>query len=656
MADPNPYAPGSVSPSLPATAPSPLLSGRQAASWPLLVIALALIPLCWWYWYYAAYGVPGMIIGRQVNMLMVLLCLLAGVAVAAKGLWQGAVSWRSPLPWLLLAVVWQVLGHVGWSEAPYPGVIWLAERTAGLFVAIGLAVWWAGRVGPGLMWGMAGFASLIIAMQALGPLPTPSWITAPILGGGGKPAVFFDWLNLGRDPPYGNANFNLGAATWMLALPIGMLLIAGKRHLAGLKTKHLFTAWAWIPLVIGGLVGAGFLGFGIPTGDRAYSVFAVALTLMVFAGILTLPRVAQMPLLIVAGLLAIGGQTFVIVGGEHIRGDLPASDARVWIAKDIPPPTRQRIYIWRSAVEASLAAPILGHGVGATTRTLAEQPSYPGTWLSVPSYAEHAHSEFLQIPVDGGLVLVVLLAAGAWFTVVPLWRRRDEPICAGLLMGWVGWAANAMVESHMSQPGPVFSLALLGGISWAAIAVPVPSSTKLADGAGDARWFMAMVPIAAAVFLAWIVVRDHRVDGGTPTMIQFRMQRDLDKAAQANDLNGLVAQYALMQDRLGPLDQLPYLQAYYLDRLAQFGDAEVLAIAQARRMPLIAGNLELLLKQSARRERAGNAVRAAELRKELSSAMASARDWLKEVPPTSYAKGPRDELEKTLLRLEADGL
>jgi hypothetical protein len=375
---------------------------------------------------------------------------------------------------------------------------------------------------------------------------------------------------------------------------------------------------------------------------------------------------------LVGGFALVGWMGWAMSNGHNLWTVIPGEPK---------PSVLQRLFCMGQSYEAFAAAPLTGYGTGTTVGVLQLQPSYPGAWLSVPSYLEHAHNESWQILVEGGLVGAAVLAAALWFTLAPLWRRRDEPMAKALLVGWAAMIAQAQVESHLSQPGPLLCLAVLAAATWAFIRTPVPAAdgtpaTALdAAAAADAPWpvrptvgmiILLVLGLMAAVGEVRNGLREmggfKSADsvigsGGSPSAIVHRMSslwRDAPTAAEK------AAVLAALESRLGPLDILPGNRAAALLEdlqaknpsmtIEQLQPVVDLMISQLRRMPADAGNLYRSSLLAAQMGDAGTAFRA-----EVRTAVEKAEVWLARVPRTLHGGDEADRLRMVVDHLRAHG-
>ena len=251
-----------------------------------------------------------------------------------------------------------------------------------------------------------------------------------------------------------------------------------------------------------------------------------------------------------------------------------------------------RLALWRSSGQAIANAPWHGYGPGSSLFILPGQPAYLEAWLAVPSYPEHAHQEFLEALVEGGLPSLGLLGAVAVLTALPLWRRRAEAVPRALLAGGATALALALVESHLSQPGPLLGLALLVGSAWA-----------MAGAAQGVSWMRLGLPTAwglgAVLLLGQQVIQEARAGDaltgtGTPPVVETVHIQALQLARKSADWKEVARISGALQDRLGPLIDVWHLRAEAAARLGDNATAVALTLNQALRLPLVPAHLDLL--------------------------------------------------------------
>jgi len=534
---------------------------------PLLCVALAAI----YGWGSTVH--PGMMPGRSASVLLLCGCIVA-LALPARLRW----TWQSPQPWLVAALVWQGIALAGWTVAREPGLLWWGERCAALLTALGVCAWCQGTdylarrqpIEP-LLRAVAGAGASCLILAAMTPH-----------------AVAKQWLT-GIDLPFGNPNFVVGGA-----LPLMGLCIPFIRDLK------------WLIIALSGLVAAMVLGSGIVSGDACRAVWPGLAAMLGLAVILRLPQRTH-------GWIIGVGEAAVLVGFASLISGVISTP-------DNSPSTGYRVELWRSAIEAAFQAPLLGTGPASSLIVLQEQAHSPLAWLHVPSYAEHAHQEYLQAVLDGGLINAGLLLVAVLLVLAPLWRRRAEPACAALLIAWAGVLTQAMIESHLSQPGPLLLLALLAGVTWAHTGTPVK--------VGKIPWReMSAIPIAALMFAQ---ISREFYDGGSPSMIEFRANRRI--VAAGTDHLLAAAEAEGVRDRLGDLDNWLTREAISRAKAKDFTKAENLVRGQLLRLPLDPDAWDLALRLRDRHVARGEVVEAAELRHDLLVAGTRAAEALQVVP------------------------
>jgi len=486
----------------------------------LACLPLLLLPGCWLYWWAGGLN-PGVQPGRSAALLLVVGCFLAVRLTAVP---------RAALP-LLLALAWQA-ASLAWTPVPELGLLWLVERCAAFTAALGCAWWLARDDGP---------HEAALAIAGLGILA----LTAATQTGLGVS------LALGQEAPFGNVNFAVGAALPLVAIGLTRFLHGGGAR---------WWVFALAAGGVGGLLAGGHLG-----GDPNRAIWLGGGVALATALVLRLPSRWQLPL-IVGGAALLLAAWLAAIAGVGDPGRLGAGSAF-------------RVHIWNAALEA-LAGPAaaIGHGTASAIAVLPEQPSFAAAWLSVPSYAEHAHSEPLQILLDGGLVLAGLLAWALWATIAPLWRRRGEAQAAALLAAWAAWAALALVESHLATPGGLLGTALLAAVSWRSGDTRILPSPRLS--------WLAVLP---ALMLAALIGRELAGDGGNATSIETRAAHRLENATGETRL----AEFTRLRERLGPLDQVDLQRARALGMSGQRQEAAACLAGHLDRLPVDAEALRL---------------------------------------------------------------
>ncbi|MBA2482746.1 MAG: O-antigen ligase family protein [Planctomycetes bacterium] len=599
----------------------------------LAALPLALIPACW-LWWWASLIHPGMVRGRSAELLLIVGCALAAWVCARPPDMQSvdttttrgriAKALAHPSTWCAAAILWQAAVWIACAPVREPGSLWLVERTGAWITALGVAAWLARADLPRAAWGLAGAAAGILILASFGQHPHPEQPVGAVLSlASGQSLGALS--RIGEEMPFGNANFNVGGALPLLGIGLGLWL-RERQH----QPSRFFHA-----LLILGWLAAVALGTGTISGDATRAVWPTAAAMVVMLAVLSAPRWMHAPLAGIGVCALIAGQLAIGCG---------------WYAIEHPSPsTLQRIELWRAAVEAIDLGPLVGHGVGTTIAVLPQQPSFAAAWLAVPSYAEHAHHEVLEALLGGGGVLVALLGGALFTTLWPLWVRRSEALPMALLVGWTGVLTHALIESHLSQPGPLVLLALLAGVSWAVAREGWPAPITTVAG----RRAVRIGCVLAALVLAGMAMREV-FDGGSPPSIQTRADWRMAAREKQGDWLGFIAEAKRLRARLGPLADLPYREARARLRIGERDRAEALALEQARIVPAHGWNLGLLRRLEAWRIAHGQSSEAAALHAARGVACARAQAILEQVPPYPGNRRKRDQLTAEIAAF-ADG-
>lgn len=536
-----------------------------------------------------------------------LVFLLMGAVLAALAPSLLAWSWRSPGWWFFASLLWQGVGLVGWTIAPEPGFVLWGERAGAFLTAIGLAAWSRSQPPLLLVRGLVGAAAGVLSIAVLGLLP---WCAQAPAGPG---------------LPFGNPNFNVGGAVPLLGLAVFFL--------SDRVTRGLFIMGVSAALVLG--TGLQYSEGQFSFGDAARAVWVGLIAMMAMAVILRAPArlIRCQAWLISSGvLMVIGLLVTLVMGGLQLPFHSPSVD--------------YRLALWRCASEAIVQAPLVGGGPGSPIISLQEQVSSPMAWLSVPSYAEHAHNEYLNVLLEGGVLGALLLLAGVLATLIPLWQRRTEPLCAAFLVAWSGVLAHALIESHLSQPGPLLLLAMLAGGTWAV--------TQEATVPGEKRWLQATFSGLVVLLLAVQIGRDF-TSGGTPPMLERRAYVALEALPNKvpDDWLARAAVAQTIRQRLGNLDKWLTIEATARAHVRDYSTAEALVLVQVARLPVDAEALDLLLRLRDRYRKREQLAEADRLAAVLKDATIRARLLLQTVPVNSHSRDLREKLTAELTKIEA---
>ena len=157
-------------------------------------------------------------------------------------------------------------------------------------------------------------------------------------------------------------------------------------------------------------------------------------------------------------------------------------------------------------------------------------------------------------------------------------------------VGMSGWMA---LSNLIAGPLIFIMLAILPG---------KPDSNRFGEKPfGDNRTIIAglwsciwsfIAIMAIGLLLRQSVIEFH--DGGAPDMIVLRAQSRLKSLFQTGNFAGYRAEKHTLRERLGPLDDLAFQEAWAAWREGKYDDADALAIEESRRLAPHEGNLNLL--------------------------------------------------------------
>jgi hypothetical protein len=257
----------------------------------------------------------------------------------------------------------------------------------------------------------------------------------------------------------------------------------------------------------------------------------------------------------------------------------------------IKPSVVFRMGLWRADVEAIAASPVIGHGMGCPTETLPAMPHYNLAWGASPSFPEHPHHEPLRIWIEGGIIGFLLVAGCLAMTILHLWRNRQD-VEARLLIGmWAITVILSLIESHLSQPGPILGLAILTGLSWI-YAVPGKreKGVELENPAtlgGYVAIGAAMLLLISSFFVTIASMRsqqDRHGPSGVDVALTFQQ---IERRFDGRDIT-----LDKLIERVGILDELLFQRATCFSNRR---DAMDMALRQGERLPIHTGNLQFLV-------------------------------------------------------------
>jgi hypothetical protein len=596
----------------------------------LAAIPLLLIPACWLFWWVSGLA-PGISIGRSASLLLVVGAIVAALLPRRQGEERERAErlravLGSPATWCIAALAWQYALWLVRAPVREPGLPWLLERGAALAAAWGLAELLRRREPPRAAWGVACAGAVVLVIAALG------------LQGPGD--GFGIALAVGMEPPFGNPNFAVGGALPLLALSLGLWW--RERQARPARVWQALIALGWLAALVLA-IGARVDGLGAHLGGNVVRAtwVGIAATVATLAVLAAPPR-WHAPLLVLGAMALWGGEALVSLGVVPLD--------------HLAPSTLQRIYFWNAAAEAIAHAPITGYGAGAAVAVLPEQPAFAAAFLAVPSWTEHPHHEILEALLDGGAVNLALLAVALATTILPLWRRRGEALPCALLSAWAAAVAQASVERHLSEPGPLMLLALLAGLSWACASEGLPRPMEPRAAASARRGAAAVAALALGGFIA------AELAHLTGSVAELEARSESELRSERPDWTIEAHQAEALRSRVGPLAVLDRRIAHawaHLSWDAERSGARELALAdlalasrsaisQARRVPVDPETLILLERLSVRADALGAAARAQELSGALADARRRARELLDEVPEEEKNRALRERLTAEL--------
>jgi hypothetical protein len=481
-----------------------------------------------WVAWFSGYPAPG-----HGPALLVIPAALALMVRLRQG-WAPGWTLRDPLPWALLLVLWPLLvAFLRTGRWEHGGAL-SAYRLAAVVAALAVLSW-RERL-PHLPAALGQCCCWLLVLGVIGTIGTGAnnWGTL---------------LRLGQEAPFGNPNFVVGAA-------IGGLALAW----AGID-KERPTSWT-VPSL--GTLAALALGSGLLhyVRDRVDAVWVASAVMIGCAGIvLLMPKRRGLALGLAAGAYFLVQFLFAI-----------DFERALWFG----PSGVSRAGMWQGAVQAWLASPLWGYGVGEAGNVIPEQSNFWPAWLAVPSFPENAHHLVLQQALDGGLIQLGLLGALLW--------RLPRQLSPAALCCLAGALALLCLESHAGQPGPLLLLGLLAG----ACLTPAPTPPQARS---QAPGLILATGAMLAATLAWSAGFAER---GHITLQWEPARRAAEAATAAGDHATAARIWRELETRIGPCDDIPSRIGIATGRSGNGDSAARILLDQARRLPVEARTMDLL--------------------------------------------------------------
>ena len=304
--------------------------------------------------------------------------------------------------------------------------------------------------------------------------------------------------------------FNHGVTTELLALMLPLQL-----------TVYLTTRKTWLAAVTFLLAGAGAAAMLLTLRRGALLGVGVAtlfVGLALWRGWLRLAGKRRLVVAVVAIVLLLGG-SLAFKRQEltsRIRGAFELQKAQYQRVSELG--LTSRSVKWLTAWEMGKRHPITGVGnggfpadYGTYRRYFAENPRYAkiATISETEDYDEirspHAHSEFLQIFSELGLIGLLVGGIFAAMVVRALWRARksiESEIPLGALAGMIGFGVSAAISGLALRysPGTVMLACVAGlGCAFARTSTSEPTGSPKGSPKGSEATTRFTIPKAGAI-------------------------------------------------------------------------------------------------------------------------------------------------------------
>jgi O-antigen ligase len=379
--------------------------------------------------------------GYSANMLL----QLTAIAIIA---WSLVAERSAPLPRVasqLLVLTVAMLGLMAVQLIPLPPGLWTAlpgrEEAAAGFQLLGEPLPWLSisltpdRTVAAALWLLPALAVLLAMIRA--GAYKPEFLAGVILAvtlvaiaigavqrAGNEAAYFYQITNRGLGTGF-FANANHMATLLMCAIPFlsAFYLVARSRSRSAQRSSALL-------VILAGTLGVLVVGL-IINGSRAG--LGLAVPVLIASGLMLLSRKRRIPAwtllpVLVLSLVGIASVFFAPVGNDFTQ---QVQDVSI-----------SRSTFFPNTIRAALDFLPLGSGVGSFTSVY---PLYENPAIITSTYANHAHSDFLELwletGVPGMLLLVVFLL---WWArrAIAIWRSeevdqfaRAATIASGAIIG-----------------------------------------------------------------------------------------------------------------------------------------------------------------------------------------------------------------------------
>lgn len=334
-----------------------------------------------------------------------------------------------------------------------------------LFLAwAGLSLWWTPYKNPSVQWfiSLLVYAALFgVVLQGVQSSKQARRVVMVLMGMGLCEGAFgivqYIWLGEVRAKgTFFNPNFFAMYETAILVTTLGYLAFVRKDDM---RWHERIFLWSTVAIT--------FLAFLAAQSRGAMAALVIAIT---FIGCYRFGKIALLVLIL------------SLIAGAVIPNPLKQ---RVMDVAAQDPYAFSRIDIWKSSIERVVEQP-LGIGLG-MYRYSSFQHRFP-TEFNVAHYgkrAETAHSEFLQIAVELGVVgiAVFMVGIGVWG-----WRTKEvfdtelEPwergLSTGLVAAVLGLLSHSAVDSVFHEPALVILLIVCGGLVLALHSIKRPDVSQ----------------------------------------------------------------------------------------------------------------------------------------------------------------------------------